>query len=200
MRDPSKYPRVATFGFAIITSTFAVIAFSGYAGWGSALLSPAGGNITDEIAKSSNKAYSTICQIAIIVVSLSHFLVMFNPVALLSDSLVSIIPTGESHVAVKIGLRMVGRSALVGIMLLLAIFVPSFGTIVDLVGSTVVMPLQVFFPILFYSILCRDEVLSMSTAKRVGMYAVFAASVSVGLVTMVYGLYNVFTHWEFKTE
>ena len=200
MRDPSKYPRVATFGFAIITSTFAVIAFSGYAGWGSALLSPAGGNITDEIAKSSNKAYSTICQIAIIVVSLSHFLVMFNPVALLSDSLVSIIPTGKTHVAVKIGLRMVGRSALVGIMLLLAIFVPSFGTIVDLVGSTVVMPLQVFFPILFYSILCRDEVLSMSTAKRVGMYAVFAASVSVGFVAMVYGLYNVFTHWEFKTE
>ena len=198
MTDPSRYPRVAAYGFAVITFTFAVIGFAGYAGWGDALLSPNGGNITDEIATSANKVYSTICQIAIIIVSLSHFLVMFNPVALLSDSVVAKLGGGlTSSKLVPALMRMVGRSALVGLMLLLALFVPSFGTIVDLVGSTVVMPLQVIFPISFYVILCRSEIADMSLSKRVALYGLFGASICVALIAMVYGLYNVVTHWNF---
>ena len=199
MKDGSHYPRVAAYGFSIITLVFAVIGFAGYAGWGDALLSPEGGNITDFIANSSSRVYSVTCQVAIIVVSLSHFLVMFNPVALLSDMLIGNIPgvtTNTSNKFLRIGLRMAGRSAIVGLMLLVALYVPSFGTIVDLVGSTVVIPLQVLFPIAFFLVICREDIKNMSGIKRAGLYGLFALTVCLSLVAMVYGLYNVFTNWK----
>jgi vesicular inhibitory amino acid transporter len=196
MANPSRYPRAATFGFAIITFTFAVVAFAGYAGWGDFLLSPNGGNITDAIANSANRNYKMICEISIIIVSLSHFLVMFNPVALLCDSTVGKVPIPCKGVFPLLA-KMVGRSCMVGILLLLALYVPSFGTVVDLVGSTVVMPLQVFFPITFYYILCRDEIQALSTFKRTALYTLFISSIFLGLGVMCYGLYNVFTHWGF---
>jgi amino acid permease len=196
MKDPSRYPRVAAYGFALITLVFAVIGFAGYAGWGDALLSPAGGNISDEIALSSSRGYSVVCQVAIIVVSLSHFLVMFNPVALLSDGVVSNIPvSSQSSKIVSMVLRILGRSSLVGLMLLAALYVPSFGTVVDLVGSTVVIPLQVLFPIIFYTVICREDMDGMSKVKRTALYGLFIAIACLSLVAMGYGLYNVFAHW-----
>ena len=193
MNDSSKYPRVAAYGFGVITLAFAIIGFAGYAGWGSALLAKDGGNITSQISKGGSLTLSTICQVSIIVVSLSHFLVMFNPVGLLMDSLVGLAPI--EHKVAKVSLKMLGRSCVVGLMLLLALFVPSFGTIVDLVGSTVVLPLQVIFPILFFCLLCKDELLSMSALKRGLFQALFAVAVAVALVAMGYGLYNVIMNW-----
>ena len=183
----------AAYGFGVITLAFAIIGFAGYAGWGSALLAKDGGNITSQISKGGSLTLSTICQVSIIVVSLSHFLVMFNPVGLLMDSLVGLAPI--EHKVAKVSLKMLGRSCVVGLMLLLALFVPSFGTIVDLVGSTVVLPLQVIFPILFFCLLCKDELLSMSALKRGLFQALFAVAVAVALVAMGYGLYNVIMNW-----
>ena len=195
MRDPSRYPRVAMYGFAIISGLFAIIGFSGYVGWGDQLLKKKGGNITDLIAESASKTYSTICQVAIIIVALSHFLVMFNPVALLSDSSVRKIPVAKASNLAKIGLQVVFRSGLVGLMLLAALYVPSFGTVVDLVAATVVLPLQVIFPIIFYEILCREDIAKLSGIKRIMLRSLFVAAIGLALVTMGYGLYNVITTW-----
>ena len=195
MRDPSRYPRVATYGFAIMTLLFAIIGFAGYAGWGDALLSKKGGNITDLIADSASQTYSTICQVAIVVVALSHFLVMFNPIALLSDSCVDMMPLQESPRALKRVIKTLARSSLVALMLLLALYVPSFGTVVDLVGATVVLPLQVIFPITFFEILCKDEIRSYSETRRLIYRIVFLISIGIAFATMGYGLYNVITTW-----
>ena len=195
MKDPSKYPRVASYGFAIISFVFAVIGFAGYAGWGSALLSKKGGNITDLIAESASRTYSTICQVAIVIVALSHFLVMFNPVALLSDSGVGLIALTRRSNMARVCLQIFARSCLVGVMLFAALYVPSFGTVVDLVASTVVMPLQVIFPITFFEIICKKEISEMSYLNRAVMRGVFIAAIAIALVTMGYGLYNVITTW-----
>jgi amino acid permease len=195
MRDPSRYPRVALYGFAIISGLFAIIGFSGYIGWGDQLLKKKGGNITDLIADSASKTYSTICQVSIIIVALSHFLVMFNPVALLSDSTVRKIPETKTSSVAKMGFQIFARSGLVGLMLLAALYVPSFGTVVDLVAATVVLPLQVIFPIVFFEILCRDEIATMSALMRNVMRTTFVAAIGLALVTMAYGMYNVVTTW-----
>jgi vesicular inhibitory amino acid transporter len=199
MKDPSKYPRVAMYGFAIITVLFGIIGFSGYAGWGSSLLSKKGGNITDLIAESTQseigKTFSTICQVAIVVVALSHFLVIFNPVALLSDSGIGLIAATKRSTVAKLALQIIARSMIVGLMLLAALYVPSFGTVVDLVAATVVLPLQVIFPIVFYEILCRQEIENMHLGKRVIMRTIFVLAIGIALVTMGYGLYSVITTW-----
>jgi hypothetical protein len=195
MRDPSRYPRVATYGFAIISLLFAIIGFSGYAGWGDTLLSKKGGNITSLIADSASRTYSTVCQVGIVVVALSHFLVMFNPVALLSDSCVDMMPLKEASKSVTIVVKTLARSGLVAIMLLLALYVPSFGTVVDLVGATVVLPLQVIFPIIFFEILCKEEIKSYSRSRFLIYRTVFLISICIACATMGYGLYNVITTW-----
>ena len=195
MKDPSKYPRVAAYGFSIISGLFAIIGFAGYAGWGGALLSKKGGNITDLIAESASKTYSTICQVSIVIVALSHFLVMFCPVAMLSDKAVGAVPMTKNSKIARIGFQVIARSALVGLMLLAALYVPSFGTVVDLVAATVVLPLQVIFPIVFFEMICRKEISEMSRTNRGIMRVAFVAAIGIALVTMGYGLYNVITTW-----
>lgn len=194
MKTPAKFPKVSAYAFAIISLCFAVIGFAGYAGWGDQLLE-SDGNIISVISGTANGAvYKTICEVSIIVVSLSHFLVMFNPVALLSDSVVDLVPVQSSSLI--IALRMAGRSCVVGILLSLALFIPSFGTIVNLVGSTVVMPLQVLFPICFYLILCKEEILTFSQTRKFFTYSLFAAATGIALIAMCYGLFDVIIHWK----
>jgi hypothetical protein len=120
---------------------------------------------------------------------------MFNPVALLSDSTARKIPVTKTSSVAKMVFQIFARSGLVGLMLLAALYVPSFGTVVDLVAATVVLPLQVIFPIVFFEILCRDEIAKMSALMRNVMRTTFVAAIGLALVTMGYGMYNVVTTW-----
>lgn len=194
MKDPSKFPRVSMMAFTIISLCFAVIGFAGYFGWVDLFKQNKG--INEILAMTSSSGLSITCQIAILIVSISHFLVMFNPVALLSDKSISMIPgvASRSKKVVSI-LNMVGRSCLVGVMLAAALFVPSFFKVVDIVASTVVMPLQVIFPILFYCAICKDDLMNMSNVKRNLAYTLFVVAITVALFAMGFGLYNVITHW-----
>lgn len=195
MKDPSRFPTVSMLAFAVISACFAVIGFAGYLGWCDLFLNT-NQNINEILASTSSTALSVICQIGILVVSLSHFLVMFNPVALLSDKTIACIPgvSGKSVKFVAV-LRILGRSALVGIMLAAALFVPSFFKIIDIVASTVVLPLQVIFPILFYCAICKDEIHKMSSLTRNAVYTLFALALAIALVAMGFGMYNVIHHW-----
>ncbi len=194
MKDPSKFPRVSTIAFAIISGCFAVIGFAGYFGWCDLFMQDKG--INEILASTSSEALSIICQVSILIVSLSHFLVMFNPVALLSDKTISMIPGVSSRSKKLVScFNMVGRSCLVGLMLAAALFVPSFFKVVDIVASTVVMPLQVIFPILFYCAICKDDLLKMSNTKKNVAYTLFVLAIAVALFAMGFGLYNVITHW-----
>ena len=191
MKDPNTFPKVSAYAFVTISVCFAVIGFAGYLGWGDKLLD-SDGNITSML---SDGVLNTICQVSIIFVTLSHFLVVFNPVALFADSVLDLLPVNHTKGS-AILMHIFARSALVGFFLLLALYIPSFGTIVNLLGSTVVMPLQVLFTIWFYSIICRLDIRSWSTTRQSITYAFFIVAVFLSLLVMGYGLFNVITHWK----
>jgi vesicular inhibitory amino acid transporter len=192
MKNPDRFPIISAYGFGMITAVFACIGFGGYAGYGDLLLDGQFSNISEII---NIKIIQIICQISIIIVSISHFIVMFSPIAILSDETVSRIPLGETRGMMGLVSRIVGRSVIIGLMLLVAVFVPKFGIFVDLIGSTVVMPLQIIFPILFYYFIQREELNKMNRIKHHTLIASFILAVSTALLAMGYGLYNVITHW-----
>ena len=194
MQNPDQYPRVAAIGFALIALVFAVIGFGGYMAFGSDVLGY--GLITVGMVKKKDalgsSAYATVCQVSIIIVCLAHFVVMFNPIAQLSDSIVS---KTTSRPLIKIAFSMFARGCLVALMLIPAVFIPHFGIIVDLVAATVVLPLQVIMPILFYVRICRHSIDKMSTTKKYALYGAFGVSIVICIAAMVYGLYKTIANW-----
>ena len=80
-------------------------------------------------------------------------------------------------------------------MLIPAVFIPHFGIIVDLVAATVVLPLQVIMPILFYVRICRHSIDKMSTTKKYALYGAFGVSIVICIAAMVYGLYKTIANW-----
>ena len=196
MKNPDKYPRVAAIGFALIALVFAVIGFGGYMAFGKDVLGY--GLITVGMAKKANaigsSAYATVCQVSIIIVCLAHFVVMFNPIAQLSDSSMSkILPTRSS--GLLIAGRIFARTMLVGLMLIPAVFIPHFGVIVDLVAATVVLPLQVMMPILFYAKICKQDITRLSSTKKYFVFIAFGVSIVICIAAMVYGLYKTIANW-----
>ena len=192
MKNPDRYPRVAAIGFAIIALTFAIIGFGGYLAFGSEILKYK--LITIGMIKQADaigtKAFGIVCQVCIIVVCLAHFLVMFNPIAQLSDSIIGGIIKGRG-----MSTKLAGRGVLVGLMVIPAIYITQFGIVVDLVASTVVLPLQVIMPVLFYAKICKDDLTRMSKFNRTAVYSAFAVSIAICFSAMVYGLYRTISNW-----
>jgi amino acid permease len=194
MKNPDRYPRVAAIGFAIIAATFAIVGFGGYLAFGPEILDY--GLITRGMSIKAEsigtRAFATVCLVCILIVCLAHFVVMFNPIAVLSDSVVSSYVTGGAAMTAS---RMIARGSLVGLMVIPAVFIAKFGTVVDIVASTVVLPLQVIMPILFYSKICRDDIHTMSKLSRTVLYSAFSISIAICIGAMVYGLYKTFSIW-----
>ena len=191
MRNPDRYPRVAAMGFALIALVFAIVGFGGYMAFGEDVLSY--GLITVGMSKKAyaigSSVYATVCQVSIIIVCLAHFVVMFNPIAQLSDSVFT-----DTRPITTV-FKMLARASIVGFMLIPAIFIPHFGVVVDLVAATVVLPLQVIMPILFYAKICRDDIRRLTHTKRYFLYSAFSVSVVICIAAMVYGLYKTIVNW-----
>jgi hypothetical protein len=135
-----------------------------------------------------------VCQVSIIIVCLAHFVVMFNPIAQLSDSTVSKIFNSRQIKAIFIS-RMFARGILVGLMLIPAVFIPHFGVVVDLVAATVVLPLQVIMPILFYAKICKADIDKFSHTKKYFVFIAFGVSNVICIAAVVYGLYKTIANW-----
>eukprot|EP00041_Stephanoeca_diplocostata_P033557 m.1112988 g.1112988 ORF g.1112988 m.1112988 type:complete len:499 (+) comp24362_c0_seq85:374-1870(+) len=225
MREPDHFPRVSCIALAVITLFFGTIGFAGYAGWGMDLLSCS--NIVDAVRSSkqyseSADVYNHVIQIAILVVCLCHFLVMFNPAALAAERMycdwrharrlqADATSPAVSNPNPGWAARIILRTLLVAFCFLIASTIPDFGKLVDLVGSALVMLLQIIFPVVFYLRLCVGAKgalplgLSINPGSgskhfiadkhgclsRNALFAAMAVAVCLGIFGMVFGLYGV---------
>lgn len=198
MRSPMRFPRVSVIGFLLVFIIFASIAFAGYAGFGSSLLDYS--NVTLAIAsgRSTTDWVVLVVQIAIEVVSFCHFLVMFNPVCVGVESALQHL-RGRS---VPYWIKMITRSVLIVICFVVAVSVPGFGSLVDLLGATLVMLLQIVFPITFYLVLRRKySRSSVSPVKGEGKLLRYAEAtlmilcLCLAIAGMVFGTWSAVVSW-----
>ncbi|KAF4659113.1 hypothetical protein FOZ61_004989 [Perkinsus olseni] len=197
MQKPKQFPRVLAAGFLVIVSIFAAIAYSGYAGFGHDLLDYP--NITYAIAYGRPRGdwLVIIVQVAIEVVCFSHFLVMFNPVCVGVEDAVEAIHGGK----VRYWIKMISRAILMVICFVIAVSVPGFGSLVDLIGATAVMFLQIIFPVVFFLVLERKRVkLGFkpsygSAVSKYVQYVVMGISLVLAVIGMIFGTWSAILNW-----
>mmetsp|Transcript_18354 Transcript_18354/g.15666 ORF Transcript_18354/g.15666 Transcript_18354/m.15666 type:complete len:136 (-) Transcript_18354:32-439(-) len=134
-------------------------------------------------------------QVAIEIVCFSHFLVMFNPVCIgVENALDSI--RGKTN---PYWIKMISRAILMIICFGIAVTVPGFGSLVDLVGATLVMLLQIIFPIVFYVVLSRkylsDSTESKGRGARYIEYGFMGFCLCLALIGMVFGTWSAVKSW-----
>ena len=175
MRNPDDFPRVSAVAFFIVSFIFACIGFGGYLGWGSEISKF--GNVGEAIAASQNhSSLLWITELGIILICLTHFIALFQPIGNGTDIVARMILKRDriGHV-----LSPLLRTLVVLFCLAVALLVPNFGNLVDLIGSTFVMLLQLIFPFLL-----GYRLIGTSTAVTV-------AAVTLGITGMVVGTYGV---------
>lgn len=87
---------------------------------------------------------------------LSSFSVAVAPKRALSNSFSNLPagvapPSARRRAAARLALRLVVRSALVAIAMVLAVLVPSFSSVIGLIGALLFWPAGVFYPTLLYT-------------------------------------------------
>mmetsp|Transcript_5805 Transcript_5805/g.6489 ORF Transcript_5805/g.6489 Transcript_5805/m.6489 type:complete len:96 (-) Transcript_5805:73-360(-) len=95
---------------------------------------------------------------------------------------------------------MISRAILMVVCFAIAVTVPGFGSLVDLVGATLVMLLQIVFPIVFYVVLSR-KYLPDSSAESKGRsvrymeYGFMGFCLCLALIGMVFGTWSAVKSW-----
>mmetsp|Transcript_12968 Transcript_12968/g.12802 ORF Transcript_12968/g.12802 Transcript_12968/m.12802 type:complete len:218 (-) Transcript_12968:67-720(-) len=193
MKNPVTFPRVALWSFLTITVVFGSIGFAGYAGWGIDMLKF--DLIVDAVASSAGRGdwVNYIVQISILVVSFTHLLVLFAPLGKANDRIVSHFFKGKR---VYWTLSLVGRTVVFLAAMGLALLVPGFGALFNIVGSTIVMFLQILFPSTFFLRLLylgsKNGIASpfMSKTREKVHIGTVVACICLGLFGLVLGTYQ----------
>jgi amino acid permease len=201
MRSPEKFPKVSVAGFLFIAVIFAFVGFSGYLGWGDVFLQSEYDNVLVVLSLSTNipTVLSTIAQAAIIVVCVSHFLIMFNPVAVGSESgldfMFSKLFKGKTiSVCAVLASKMILRVLLLGLCLALALLVPDFGKLVSILGATVVMLLQLIYPVVFFLLLVKQPY--KSAYDKVVGYTIISIALVLAVFGMGVGMWVLVVNWD----
>ena len=190
MRRPSDFPRVSATAFALVTFIFACIGFAGYFGCAEALQTD--GSLAKAIMDWVEKNPSSIghvlnysVQIGLVVICFTHLLALFNPIGTGSEKVASMIESRwrmsvDQKTEVSMVTACISRTIALCACLGLALAVPDFDHLVSLLGSTLVMLLQLIYPFVFYYLLHRD------VANKI----VVIGAVLLGVAGMVFGTWG----------
>ncbi len=187
MKHPHLFPKMSLIAFIVVSVVFAVIGFSGYLAYGEGIrgYSSVGDAINKGAAEGdrSVRALNVTVQIGILIVCLSHFVSLFNPVAVAAEGF--FIYVRDVPRKVTLAERLVVRTIVVAGCYGLAAGVKNFNSLVNLLGATFVMMLQIIFPFAFYEAITRKH----APEKALGVW-VTGAVVGLGLVGMVVGTWE----------
>ncbi|KAF4666060.1 hypothetical protein FOL47_004282 [Perkinsus chesapeaki] len=194
MKKPEDFPKVSGIALIVISVAFAIIGFAGYLGFGTDLVTYA--NISEAIAhgRSSSDWLLIIVEAAIEVVCFSHYLVMLNPVSIAVEDVIKVVSKKQT---VAWWLRILARSILVFFCFAIAVLIPAFSQLVDLISATLCVFLQLLFPVGFYWILTKrngGKGYSNNWLKY-GEYALMAFCVLLGVFSGVIGTWSVISSW-----
>mmetsp|Transcript_8838 Transcript_8838/g.7377 ORF Transcript_8838/g.7377 Transcript_8838/m.7377 type:complete len:97 (+) Transcript_8838:283-573(+) len=96
---------------------------------------------------------------------------------------------------------MISRAILMVICFVIAVSVPGFGSLVDLIGATAVMFLQIVFPVVFFLVLERKRV-KLGFKSEFGskwskylQYVVMAISLVLAVIGMIFGTWSAVLNW-----
>ena len=186
MRNPEKFPTLSLVAFAIVSVVFLAIGFSGYLAYGAGIrdFSSVGDAINKAAAAEAGRtiqALNITVQVGILLVCLSHFVSLFNPVALATEQLyLRLGRKREVHLWPRLALRTAVVAACYG----LAAGVNNFTSLVNLLGATFVMLLQIIFPFAFHHALAKR----LAPAKALSDWITYGL-VALGFLGMGVGTY-----------
>ena len=193
MREPMRFNRVLTVGFACIAFVFLLIGFT-YIGLGDDKFRiPDAVPVTELIIKSKHVGVcGTFIQWGTVVICVCHFLCLFAPIAGSTDNLIIGHLTKSAPNTLKHPLRVflltaLGRLSVVALCLGTSFAIPKFGMLIDIVACTIVPLLQLVFPIWLFCVLRAEE------AKQQFVYLIVSGV--VGLFAVGVGLYLTFSNF-----
>ncbi|KAF4722488.1 hypothetical protein FOZ62_015687, partial [Perkinsus olseni] len=102
---------------------------------------------------------------------------------------------------VRYWIKMISRAILMVICFIIAVSVPGFGSLVDLIGATAVMFLQIIFPVVFFLVLERKRVkLGFkpsygSAVSKYMQYVVMGISLVLAVIGMIFGTWSAILNW-----
>ena len=192
MRNPDKFPLLSMLAFALVSLVFATIGFSGYLAYGAEIgrHSHVGVAINmtqqqpDNKDSVSGKILNLSVQIGILLVCLSHFVSLFNPVAVSTEQLYQKLTGKTTGEPMAMGTRILLRSLVVAACYGVAAGVNNFTSLVNLLGATFVMLLQLIFPFSFHHALAMKHAPTKALPKYITSLVV-----SLGFAGMVLGTY-----------
>lgn len=196
MRKPEDFPKISGIALIVISVVFAIIGFAGYLGFGTDLVTYP--NISEAIAhgRSSNDWLLIIVEAAIEVVCFSHFLVMLNPVSIAVEDVIKVVSKKQS---VSWWLKIMARSLLVFFCFAIAVLIPAFSKLVDLISATLCVFLQLIFPVGFYWVLTKRSGEKVKVYRnrwfKYGEYAVMLFCIVLGVFSGVIGTWSVISSW-----
>jgi amino acid permease len=215
-------------GLLIVTILFGIVGACGYLGWGSSIMNYE--NLIDALTHDNgNSYYSLILRYGILAVCFCHFLVMFNPACIITETIIKKLFKNNKNKLFDLKTRnfntfqdvllydddsdndatkiinnedfnqsslfnknnycytytIIIRTILISLCYIMAITIPKFYLIIDGFGSTLVMLLQIVFPIMFYITLIKPNM-----CKRIISGCIF--------IMGLFGL--IFSIWAFIKE
>lgn len=151
MDNPRDFPKALALAFGFILLVYTAITILGYLAFGETLLQV--DTVVDAIAPPADSLTVVAWVIYIIMLLLVavHLLVLFMPTAHFIDSLCRFDDMGRWHTPRRATLaRIVTRSLQLGACVALAVAIPSFNRLVNILAAFCIIMLAVVFPILFY--------------------------------------------------
>lgn len=175
MIDPTKFPKVLACSFAIAAIYYGGIGLLGASMFGEKTESQITLNMP------SNLVASKVAIWANIIMSMMKFSLLLRPVA---TELESLLPCQQNS---RIHLLLTGtmRSVLLIAIILVALSLPYFATVVSFVGSSLTVTICLILPCLFYGKIFHG---SMMTGEVATLVFFTVAGVSAGVVSTVYSI------------
>jgi len=136
MKDKSKFPIAAFIAMIILCAIYLPMAATGYFLLGDKL----GGSVIDSLCDGPVKI---AVEILFLIHLISAFPILINPPNQFFENALKIPPTFGVR-------RILYRTAIIGLLLLLSLSLPEFDAILNLIGSTTITCLNFVFPPLFY--------------------------------------------------
>ncbi|EFJ23618.1 hypothetical protein SELMODRAFT_33314, partial [Selaginella moellendorffii] len=149
MKDPSQYPKVAALSFSIATLIYAVVAIAGATMFGSSIQSQVTLSLPKELA------VAKLVLFLMVLIPLTKYALVVNTLAVHMESLIPSPPSlsgggGGGGGAWRSWSSVSVRSAIMAVVLLLALAVPAFETTVALIGSGISVTTCVILPAIFF--------------------------------------------------
>eukprot|EP01102_Stenamoeba_stenopodia_P021644 TRINITY_DN8787_c0_g1_i1.p1 TRINITY_DN8787_c0_g1~~TRINITY_DN8787_c0_g1_i1.p1 ORF type:complete len:453 (-),score=79.59 TRINITY_DN8787_c0_g1_i1:144-1502(-) len=185
MAQPAAFPVVSNISFLVITQVYVFVALAGYAGWGETLV--ANGTILSRMSLSygSTGFLAVLIKVVIAIITV-HVIMAFplpmNPINLTLENTLNFESLPRKR---ELVFRVVLRTCVVALAVLVASVVPFFGIFLELISALAGISVAFILPVFFYFVLCRKHGHHIARFDLVCMGLVFV----IGILGMGVGLY-----------